>query len=251
MPVKKWYIISRKNGRKLINFGKFLLLIILFAGLILAVVFLFKSDLIRIKKITCLKNDFPCEKEIVFFEDLKGKSLLATDFNYFFKSIKDTIPEIETIRFSRRLPDEIIIKIFTRQPLTALTSSLSSWYLVDTNGFVYKQVLTKPLNIPEIRLMDPDYGIFLGQFITDESVKKVILLVKELKANFTLYREIQLNSPNTITVFLQEDIIASFSGQKAIKNQVDSLQFILRQSKIEGKLPTSIDLRFVKPVIRY
>lgn len=36
-----------------------------------------------------------------------------------------------------------------------------------------------------------------------------------------------------------------------IPRQVASLQYILNRSKIEGKIPSIIDLRFDKPVLKY
>lgn len=42
-----------------------------------------------------------------------------------------------------------------------------------------------------------------------------------------------------------------FSSKKNLKSQVASLQFIISRSKIEGKIPSKIDLRFEKPVAVY
>jgi hypothetical protein len=41
------------------------------------------------------------------------------------------------------------------------------------------------------------------------------------------------------------------SKNEDIPRQVASLQYILNRSKIEGKLPSIIDLRFDKPVLKY
>lgn len=59
--------------------------------------------------------------------------------------------------------------------------------------------------------------------------------------------------------FQDEQVEGSFSGNltvffsldKDLFSQVISLQFILSRSKIEGKLPKLVDLRFRKPVISY
>jgi len=60
-------------------------------------------------------------------------------------------------------------------------------------------------------------------------------------------------------IFDEEEIIASFSAGptvlfstgKDLKGQVASLQFILSRTKIEGKIPLRIDLRFEKPILKY
>ena len=59
--------------------------------------------------------------------------------------------------------------------------------------------------------------------------------------------------------FRQKEAEGSFSGNltvffsldKDLFSQVISLQFILSRSKIEGRLPRLVDLRFNKPVISY
>ncbi len=58
--------------------------------------------------------------------------------------------------------------------------------------------------------------------------------------------------------FRHSELVASVSGTTAIFNlkgeineQILSLQLILSRTKIEGKVPKLIDLRFNKPVISY
>lgn len=52
-------------------------------------------------------------------------------------------------------------------------------------------------------------------------------------------------------VTLSGNLLVLFSREKEYASQVASLQFILSRSKIEGKIPQKIDLRFDKPVLTY
>lgn len=52
-------------------------------------------------------------------------------------------------------------------------------------------------------------------------------------------------------VLLTGDLTALFSLEKDLPSQTLALQFILSRSKIEGRLPKVVDLRFSKPVISY
>lgn len=60
-------------------------------------------------------------------------------------------------------------------------------------------------------------------------------------------------------IFDKEEVVASFSAgptvlfsaSKDLRGQVASLQFILSRTKIEGKIPLKIDLRFEKPILKY
>lgn len=84
----------------------------------------------------------------------------------------------------------------------------------------------------------------LPVFSTEENLKKTFKLVgfeiKEL-GDFDTYYEATLSS--LLVVIVGKD--------KDFSSQVASLQFILNRSKIEGKIPTKIDLRFDKPVLKY
>jgi len=46
-------------------------------------------------------------------------------------------------------------------------------------------------------------------------------------------------------------LTAKFSLEKELSSQVVSLHFILSRTKIEGKIPKLVDLRFEKPLVSY
>ncbi len=56
---------------------------------------------------------------------------------------------------------------------------------------------------------------------------------------------------NSIEVSMAGNLNVIFSKEKDYTGQIASLQFILERSKIEGKIPSKIDLRFSKPVLTY
>jgi len=60
---------------------------------------------------------------------------------------------------------------------------------------------------------------------------------------------IRLISPREIEVWLEDEVLILFNGEKDVGVQLDSLQLILSRAKIEGKTIKKIDLRFDKPVI--
>ena len=73
-------------------------------------------------------------------------------------------------------------------------------------------------------------------------IQSKILVYKIIsKEEFGNYFEATLSG--NLHVFLKKD--------EEISRQVASLQYILNRSKIEGKIPSIIDLRFDKPVLKY
>ena len=59
------------------------------------------------------------------------------------------------------------------------------------------------------------------------------------------------SSDESFEATLLGNLLVLFSKEKEYASQVASLQFILSRSKIEGKIPQKIDLRFDKPVLTY
>lgn len=60
-----------------------------------------------------------------------------------------------------------------------------------------------------------------------------------------------LDYRDTITLTLPGPITVWLAASSDLKYSVASLQFIISRSKIEGKVPKSIDLRYNKPVVVY
>ena len=56
---------------------------------------------------------------------------------------------------------------------------------------------------------------------------------------------------NSFEATISGNLTVLFSKEIEYALQVASLQFILERSKIEGKIPSKIDLRFDKPVLTY
>lgn len=64
-------------------------------------------------------------------------------------------------------------------------------------------------------------------------------------------KEIKEVDAFTLEITSQDNIIAVFSSQNEVENQISSLQTILAKSRIESKPVKKIDLRFNKTVVEY
>jgi len=97
-----------------------------------------------------------------------------------------------------------------------------------TASFFERQKMVKPLSSP-----------------TDE--ERLGTLLKT--SGFEVYSINPLR--DSIEVSMAGNLNVIFSKEKDYTDQIASLQFILERSKIEGKVPSKIDLRFSKPVLTY
>lgn len=250
MPAKKLLSISRKTTKRLVPYFKSFGLILLVLVLAVGIVFIFKSKFFSLNVFNCSINSFPCKKESYLFEELRGKNIFLANTTKLAEKIESQILTIEEVRIKKQLPNKIKIEIIPRVGVAVLTTDDKIWFLIDKNGFIFKKTFTKPEGLVIINTFSLETSFYLGQKINDQWLVKTLLLIKSLDKNFVSFKKIVVLSRDNISLFLHEAVIASFSAQKNISQQVDSLQFILRQSKIEGKLPAYIDLRFTKPVIK-
>jgi len=74
-------------------------------------------------------------------------------------------------------------------------------------------------------------------------------LKEELKLRSFEIKQFKHEDVGSVEVELNDGLLVYFSSQSEINKQLDSLQLILQRAKIEGRLITTIDLRFDKPVV--
>jgi cell division protein FtsQ len=226
--------------------------IFVFLFLIGGLIFFLTSDYFKISILDCEKRNLPCsEKERILFLDLIGENIFLLDVNKLSKSIKNNYSLIKEVEIEKKIPNKVLIKIKEREEFASFSKDGKVWFIIDSLGFILKKAYEKPKNLPEIFSPHNQLSLNIGQKLDQREVACSLLILEQLKDSFILLDGLVLGEKGTITLFLTDDVIASLSAKKKMLMQVDSLQFILRQSKIEGRLPSLIDLRFDKPVVRY
>lgn len=155
-------------------------------------------------------------------------------------------PEIRSINFYRRLPSTIIVSIELRQPIGTITSSvLGAQAIVDDQGVVFNQ--TNHSLLPSLILSQSEINI--GSKVDSRqltAIKHLNYMSSLLGSKITgvlegVYLTISL-PPNTTIII---DINQQSSAWAA------PLQSIFGRSKIDGKIPRKIDLRFSSPIVTY
>lgn len=245
--MKNW----RKIKRKISFVFKILSFLTVFLLLISLVVYFLTGDFFKITYLNCTKENHPCtDKEKSFFLDLIGENIFLLDSNKIVKALKKTFPKIDKLKIKKQLPNKVLIELTERKSLAGIAFDKKNCYLVDQYGYVLEKTKTCPKTKPKIVLKNIKTNFKLNEEIKEPGLKAGLLVVKLMKDNFLLLNGLVVDSDQRLTLDLSENVTATLSVQKDISLQVDSLQFILRQSKIEGDLPSYIDLRFDKPVIR-
>lgn len=247
MELKK---IIRKKRQVLIKIQNFFSLLIFIFLIIALIKFLFLNDYFKIKEILCYKEKQIClENERKLFADILGENIFLLDINKKINYWNKLFPGIKVKNLKKILPNKIHLQLEIKNPLVALENNGKSWWLIDDEGFVLNLLSERPQNLPLIKTREKK-EIYVGKQISEENLKKSFKLLKLAKEINLEFLELEVDS-NMVVAKINNKTVAVFSLKKKLAEQVNSLQFILRQSKIEGRIPESIDLRFEKVIIRY
>jgi len=244
---------------------KILFLLIFLGGVFFII---FKSGFLNVKKITCRWEGDSCPPEI--WNELAsltfGKNLIFLKKKEISKKFLDNHHIVKSLKIKKILPNKLAFGLEKRKEVAVLGFELSlegkeatpsgkpifettkDFYLVDEEGVVVKKE-NNPL-LPLI-LLPERLNLNIGQQVPHPEISEVIEFLTTLRLNLLRPKIAKIISPYFLTVWLEDGEEVVFSLKKEIQIQVDSLQFILSRSKIEGKRIKKIDLRFDKPVVKY
>ena len=119
-------------------------------------------------------------------------------------------------------------------------------YLLDEQGIVLKQY---PLEtgLPVIRIAVG--GVLPGVKISDQAVLASVNFMRETQ-NFLPIRDITMNDTSSLRA--QSAMMSIMFPQHAdIPFLIRTLQTVIAGFRIKGTLPTTVDLRFDKPVVTF
>ena len=244
---------------------KILFLLIFLGGISL---FVFKSDFFRVKKITCRWEEDSCPPEI--WNELTsltfGKNLIFLKKKEISKKILSDYYIIKNLKIKKILPNKLVFELEKRRQVAVLGFELNlekkeatssgkpifettkDFFLVDEEGIVVKKGND---NLLPLILLSEEFSLNIDQRVPKEEIVEAIKFLTTLRLNLLEPKVAKITSPYSLTVWLRDGKEAVFSLRKEIQIQVDSLQFILSRSKIEGRNIKKIDLRFDKPVVNY
>ncbi len=225
---------------------------LVFVGLIYLVIFIFRSDYFKVSNLVCQRNGLPCtDKEKVLFFQVLGKNIFTLDSKKIAEDIKAENFLIKEVEIEKKLLNKVVVRLEIYQPFAYLSPDEEKWFILSESGYLMEEKQEAKENLPKIIIKNLAADLKVGEKLDQKEILSALEIIGLTKDNSIQLQKIMLDREKVITLALNEDILASFSAQKNIGLQVDSLLFILRQSKIEGSLPRFIDLRFDKPVVRF
>lgn len=222
----------------------FIYLVVLLLPILIFVIY--KSNLFSIEEVDCKTQYGPClQEDIAKVQKHIGK-------NIFFLS-KDKVKEVlsqdtmnRKVVVQKNFPWELKVRIEKRKPIVAITNQQQLLYfLVDRDAIMLEPVEKTFLPTLLVRKKaEYHVGDYLGEDVKN-AVQILYLTTKNEVINSTILEN------KSITFELDQGLLVIFPLSKDPQVLVGALQLILSRSRIEGKLPKVIDLRYIKPVLTY
>lgn len=221
---------------------------ILFLG-VASVLFL-QSDFLKVKKIDCKTQYGPCNEE--------ETGQLSTFLNQNFLFLQT--PEISTafrkdfrirkVYVQRIFPSQLIVFLEKRKPLVALRMEgmpEKEEFLLDKEGMVVG--LSESSALPLLETGERK-DIVVGERADPSLVDASKLLYLTYRLGLTSDRLVGSLERGLFTISIGDTQIF-YPLERNPKISAGALQLIWTKSRIDGKLPKSIDLRYSNPVLIY
>lgn len=218
--------------------------------LILIVIFI-SSIYLKIQKIefkTNSKNYNFLGKEILI-----EKNILFLDLSETSKNLSDLNPPIKNLDIKKIFPNKIYIYYEIDKPIGLIKANEGYLYLSSKGKVLQRSKNLKKQNkLPQINYYQNfDYLTnATGSTIDFVDIKYSLSVLTKLKKYKNEVLSIDISRPSMIRFNLRDSIVI-FTSEKSIDDQINKLEKIILQFKVEGNNFSLLDLRFDKPVLKY
>ena len=217
----------------------------LFLSLIFLIVLAFLSVfLFKIENIEVTEGK-GCVDESAIIMQFKGKNIFTVTSRQAQSTLTDTYKCAKNVTVQKKYPSTLIITVESGRPLVKVGDK--NIYITE-NGFVLENQNLG--NLPAI-FFDKEPELKIGEKIEDDTIVYCLSLISQIGKTDFVTTSVRILNPAMISVYNRENQVVIFTSEKDTNRQVDSLQLILSESRIDPSKIEKIDLRFAKPVITY
>ena len=234
--------LSQKNYSK----SKFIIFLFIILALFFISSFFFKIQKIDFK--TESKDSNFLGKELII-----GKNLLFLNIEKLSKNLSDLNPEIVQLNIKKIFPNRIVILYNLDNPIAVIKANEGYLFLSDKGKILRKRKnIDKKSKLTQINYYQNfDYlSSTTGSVIDFRDVKYSLSVLTKLKKYKNEVLSIDITRPSMIRFNLGDSIVI-FTSEKPIDEQINKLEKIILQFKVEGNNFSLLDLRFDKPVLKY
>lgn len=217
--------------------------ILLITALVITAVTLCLTVFFPITKINATGSKIYTSEEIILNCGIKvGDNIFTFNKNRATDLLREKLPFIENVEFSRELPDTLNIKVTDAKAYYCVLRN-GEYYNISKAGWVLEKVTEKKNNVFEIKLSDVKCAVGSKIVFEDEKseemLKNVILLLEEnsLKINY-----IDITNKITVKVGVEDRFDVNFGTENYLENKVKHLKTMIENLPIgdSGSINLSI-----------
>lgn len=221
---------------------RFLLLALAIFLISLALFFIFKS--LVVKKIILPQNSCISQDEFLAKTQVLGKNMLLLKVVSLKKVVEENYNCAKEITITKQLPNTLEIKIINLDAVLQLEGT--NLYLTKDGQILPKSDTKKP-----VLFLSKNFELPNDKKITDTQILYAAKIADQIARSDFDAATLRLLGTGDVAVYNSRNAIAIFSVSKDLNLQIDSLQRVLAESKIDATKIEKIDLRFDKPVVTF
>lgn len=183
--------------------------------------------------------------QVIVDEKRISRNLLFFPSEAFRSEILADNPWLSDIQFQKKFPHTLRIIPRLRTPYAILLTS-DRIVLLDSEGMVLTYGDTGA-DLPRIHINIPNLRI--GQIVTDTRAQFTLELIRKLKDTIVVHSVTE--SDGSYVLVKSEQLNIFIPQDKPVGESIATLQTLLAGFRIKGTLPTVVDLRFDKPIIKF
>ena len=186
-------------------------------------------------------------------ELIKGKNILTLNTKGLQQNLLDLNPNIDNLNIKKIYPNKIQIYYKLIEPLAFIKANDGFLYISDSSKILKKdKKFDNKTNLTEILYYQKFDFITnsVGSYIDYVDIRYSLNILKKVNEYGYKVVSIDISRPNMIRLNLGDSVVI-FTAEKNINDQIDKLEKIIKQFKVEGNSFSLLDLRFDKPILRF
>ena len=185
-------------------------------------------------------------------ELVENKNLVLLNTKKLSISLKALNPSTTKVEINKRFPNSVSIKYELKEPIAYLKVNDGYFYLSENSKILYKtKQFQQSGSIIEMHYYQSfDYLTNpVGSSLDFLDINYSLSFLRKVKGLGFEAKSIDIDSPSMIRLNLN-DATVIITVEKDIDSQLNNLERIIKQFKVEGNSFSLLDLRFDKPIIK-
>ena len=183
---------------------------------------------------------------------VENKNLVLLNTKKLSISLKALNPSTTKVEINKRFPNSVSIKYELKEPIAYLKVNDGYFYLSENSKILYKtKQFQQTGSIIEMHYYQSfDYLTNpVGSSLDFLDINYSLSFLRKVKGLGFEAKSIDIDNPSMIRLNLN-DATVIITVEKDIDSQLNNLERIIKQFKVEGNSFSLLDLRFDKPIIK-